>query len=1262
MDIDRQILITGFESQRDVTMTRLAVIVAIERYDIGRDWNLNGPAQDALALIEKINEVSSSTPIHVFASLLSTSSRLYNAIASHPNVIVRDATAEHLVRFLTEELSVVQIDSFILFWGGHGVVTPDSNRRLFLASSTKRNPETIDVTRLLLFLRSSALKSATRQMLFIDACARFYEELRYPISLPAVELPAGKLRSGIEQLGLFACRLGQGAQNTEGGGVFSRALIQEFSTDIWNKGADESFLRRLEQRLHAMSQAPYLMRFSSDGESVLDYSLNGTQSHFQKYMMFLQTSLGSLYSPWLSEMTIEPSYIEVDLSPLSSGKIVGLPEPFAKPLRLSSLLSQEQSSPEWIGNRWIIKGGPGSGKTTLLRHTAYQIAKAARESENTSLPVFVSLSELQGECCDVIAFVSAKCDKELSFGIQSFLREIAEKGRLVFLLDGLDEVRTNSRDGVANSIRQLIDRYPNCTFVLSSRPIGFFRPTSGFNEASIVSLSLEQRRALVDSIVDDAVARDELEELLRDPELEDLTGAPLCLTLIAFCAREAKSVPRSRSVLFGTIIDLLLAGRHRQSHERLPEEKAMATKALLASIAEWLTRSDRLTIPWPALAVYLQENATQLFAGGSESGHSLIHAIREAAEKTSLFAPHDGQAQDWRFWHKTIQESLTASRLARDHVVDGTVIESLLNDLRSGLDQWAEPAALLAGYIADPEYLVSGLLSVNTRIGLAALSNSATYDENSFKKLLETSTDHSVSRALLTMIPSKLKPSAALRVAEWYLTQTTDGESIWKTIESVGEISRRSPSYAPRAREIAEAPFIRNPFKEDDSSCWMTTADGTREPLWALVPSGEFLMGGVDPLAHQDELPTHRVVLTSDMFVMRIPITNHLFGIFDPGYETYMWRGVPISELKFHPAVNVSWYDASAFAAWMGGRLLTEAEWEYSCRANTPGTWVSGDSDAELPAFAHFNEFSNSGKTRTVGSGRANAFGLYDLVGNVWEWCSDWSGEYSNKSQADPTGPRFGQMRVLRGGAFWNGSDRLRSAFRSSALPENRTTGTGFRVAIPRKKGNQYPSVFVDSSKPIQWPVIPKGTLVVEHSIKNPGREEVVTVIQSCSVQGLAITSSRFRSVLVGNTAALRTVRNELWPLLRKDGGQAPFRELVLKFRDGHHFHFSPGKGRYRDGQLSSWLYLGNLESSVSRNDVVRLLSKFGQVKNCELSKRDLSASSAGYCFAQMADHDSAVKAVYALDNSLWRRKRIKVNLSRSRASALSLIGAEKEG
>jgi hypothetical protein len=124
MDIDRQILITGFESQRDVTMTRLAVIVAIERYDIGRDWNLNGPAQDALALIEKINEVSSSTPIHVFASLLSTSSRLYNAIASHPNVIVRDATAEHLVRFLTEELSVVQIDSFILFWGGTASLHP----------------------------------------------------------------------------------------------------------------------------------------------------------------------------------------------------------------------------------------------------------------------------------------------------------------------------------------------------------------------------------------------------------------------------------------------------------------------------------------------------------------------------------------------------------------------------------------------------------------------------------------------------------------------------------------------------------------------------------------------------------------------------------------------------------------------------------------------------------------------------------------------------------------------------------------------------------------------------------------------------------------------------------------------------------------------------------------------------------------------------------------------------------------------------------
>ena len=128
-----------------------------------------------------------------------------------------------------------------------------------------------------------------------------------------------------------------------------------------------------------------------------------------------------------------------------------------------------------------------------------------------------------------------------------------------------------------------------------------------------------------------------------------------------------------------------------------------------------------------------------------------------------------------------------------------------------------------------------------------------------------------------------------------------------------------------------------------------------------------------------------------------------------------------------------------------GYRLLTEAEWEYCARAGQRFKYSGSDDVNEVAWYK-----ANSGKeTHPVGLKKPNGFGLYDMSGNVWEWCWDWKGSYSSGTQVDPTGPTSGSDRVSRGGS-WNRLPRFeRVSGRDSGTPTRRYDGVGFRLGLP---------------------------------------------------------------------------------------------------------------------------------------------------------------------------------------------------------------------
>ena len=222
-----------------------------------------------------------------------------------------------------------------------------------------------------------------------------------------------------------------------------------------------------------------------------------------------------------------------------------------------------------------------------------------------------------------------------------------------------------------------------------------------------------------------------------------------------------------------------------------------------------------------------------------------------------------------------------------------------------------------------------------------------------------------------------------------------------------------------------------------------------------LIPAGEFLMGSPasDKDARPDEKPQHRVRITRPFYLGATEVTQGQYRAVT-GQSPSHFKGS--DDL---PVEQVSWNDAIAFCdklsalekGQLGGaryRLPTEAEWEYACRGGSTTRYSFGDDAAHMGEFAWYAD-NSGGKPHSVGQKRPNDFGLYDMHGNVWEWCSDLYDVkyYGYSPSADPPGPLQSTFRVSRGGG-WSGIPRFaRSAYRLKFTPAYRNYFVGFRVA-----------------------------------------------------------------------------------------------------------------------------------------------------------------------------------------------------------------------
>ena len=226
------------------------------------------------------------------------------------------------------------------------------------------------------------------------------------------------------------------------------------------------------------------------------------------------------------------------------------------------------------------------------------------------------------------------------------------------------------------------------------------------------------------------------------------------------------------------------------------------------------------------------------------------------------------------------------------------------------------------------------------------------------------------------------------------------------------------------------------------------TVDGVSFKMIA-VEGGTFQMGSPesDAEADDDEKPQHEVTL-SNYYIGETEVTQEL-------WETVM--GSNPSEFKGPklPVENVSWDDCQTFIGKLNAqtgktfRLPTEAEWEYAARGGKKSKGYTYSGSNTIGNVAWYD--GNSGETtHEVGTKQANELGIYDMTGNVWEWCQDWYGEtyYEKSPSTDPLGPDSGSSRVNRGGCWWRGVRFCRVAYRYGDSPGSRDDDLGFRLAL----------------------------------------------------------------------------------------------------------------------------------------------------------------------------------------------------------------------
>ncbi|MFM9115003.1 MAG: SUMF1/EgtB/PvdO family nonheme iron enzyme [Planctomycetota bacterium] len=760
----------------------------------------------------------------------------------------------------------------------------------------------------------------------------------------------------------------------------------------------------------------------------------------------------------------------------------------------------------------ILLGEPGAGKTTGARQLAWRLASGLSRPEELGLPsgirpVFLRLRQLDPTVIDPLG-----TDSDQAFAIKSLQKFLnqetycpgglpqeqnpgpdlwndASRGHgLLWILDGLDEVvHPNLRSVVSGWIRDLISERPNDRFFVTSRFQGYLnnhdvdlgglllemhvKPLNEQQIEQFVTQWFEAADRRIEGTISHAAKKaagdqTQLLEVLKtalhqSPSMLAMISNPLLLTIICIVFKRDNYLPTARAELYKQCLNVMLESSRADKFEKTRRRvenpfEVQAARTVLAKLAWWMHQEkDRSEVAITDLA---QEATAALQRVSPESNLGIDgRAFIERVQAESGILVMSGEGNDKvGFLHLIFQEYLTAEYAARQGLAQQLAMQVS--------DSWWREVALLSLRCETSEEYVrkfftqivsDGILETNPDLGDRCIRETIYFPSEPFLEVLDRAKAQPAQvAAVLRVLRSRQKQVPQLGELCQRLVNSPDKEVRGianEILVGLGVVGRTTVSTVAASTVTSVATSLGASTRPLEPFSLRVDEKTGQTLIW--VPEGDFWMGSEK--GYSDEKPVRAVRLTQGFYLGKYPVTNEQYGRYlaaqdgKPRVPEY-WNDRRFNQPD-QPVVGVSWDEAMAYCAWAGGRLPTEAEWEYACRAASTTAYCFGDDESQLGEYAWY-EKNSGGRTQPVGHKKPNSWGFHDMHGNVWEWCQDWVGMYDPRTLVDPTGPSKGEVRSLRGGGWGYDAARCQSTFRGRTGPSIRGDGLGFRLALsPRE-------------------------------------------------------------------------------------------------------------------------------------------------------------------------------------------------------------------
>jgi formylglycine-generating enzyme required for sulfatase activity len=791
--------------------------------------------------------------------------------------------------------------------------------------------------------------------------------------------------------------------------------------------------------------------------------------------------------------TLQEVYVELSLQQEGTRQTLQKLEGLTGPgITLPTLVDKGLRQPTPL-RFWLLRGDPGSGKTTVLRHLALSLAKESEHKGGAGkVPVYLPAPALSGLRAGSWQSLAAEVVSGRGPEVEKTLRRAQEEGRLVVLVDGLDEVSdpVPVQRWVGEIARDLGERG---VLVVSSRfipdrspvPRGMERQFS-FVKVELSPFGRAQRAEFLRRWHTSPWPEDDprfakrpweldaaIDRIEGSPRLRELAELPLHLTLLAQQLDRGEHLSEHRMDLYvGTIRSLFRRG-YRFGGPETPLDCEPKAIAVLATLAFALTDPEQAKFRRQTLIDLLADNEQCQRAWrpieskapwGSRAGCEAGAFLDYVSERTGLLRDVPGEPDSWQFPHRSYREALAAMVLAELTADD---LLAFAQQHLAAQSTWIEPLVMAVGAHPEPDALVLALRGANPRVAWRALATAHRLKSETVAEVLALHPDDLDERFnAIGKIPDLVgDPQAAidllLRIGS-PRPGVPHADDVYFVHEALSALQERQDvrDAATAALRLLYQRLPEVPKGDLFERIWVPHGGGQTVNLWHEVRAGtSFRMGSpeTEPDRSYDEGPVHTVTFTRAYRVAVVPVTNAMFMAFDPAFVPEPWDGVSKEELPNHPVVNVSWFAATSFCRWLStrdparfadARLPTEAEWECAARAGTHTAYWSGDNKANLAEVGWFDA-NSGGRTHRVGKRTPNAWGLFDVHGNVDEWCHDWwKREYSAEAVTDPLGPPSGDHRVVRGGSWDYGAGGCRAAYLEDGNPGSRSQLRGFRVVV----------------------------------------------------------------------------------------------------------------------------------------------------------------------------------------------------------------------